>query len=307
VLQVLHELQIGGTSYNPATCMPPSHPLAALKAKAAPIVVSLCLASLARPAHAAAPETIEIGQGKTALKAVLMRPDGPGPFPAVVALHSCAGLYNRKGTVSLRYLDWAQHLTKAGFVVLYPDSYGSRGLGSQCAARNGPVRPDHERVADANAARDWLQQQSYVQPDKVSLIGWSTGGASVLWAVRRYAGPKDGARDFRAAVAFYPSCARLDNAAWSARVPTLVLIGASDDWASAKACEAMIAGARGRSARVSIMVYPGAYHDFDHPSRPVQTRNDYALSVDHSGTIHLGTDAGARSDALRRVPLWLAQ
>ena len=33
------------------------------------------------------------------------------------------------------------------------------------------------------------------------------------------------------------------------RVPTLILLGALDDWAPAKNCEQMVAGARGRSAR----------------------------------------------------------
>src|SRR5437899_1034207 len=84
------------------------------------------------PALAAnAPEPIEIAQGESVLKAVLVRPDGAGPFPAVVAMHGCGGLHNSSGAVASRYGDWAQHLTQAGFVVLFPDSYGSRGLGSQ--------------------------------------------------------------------------------------------------------------------------------------------------------------------------------
>ena len=192
------------------------------------------------------------------LKAVLFRPDGAGPFPAVIGLHGCEGLLEKDGTLATRYRDWAQHLTAAGFVVVYPDSYGSRGLGSQCAIRRRAIRTDHERVADANAARRWLQAQGFVKPDHVTLIGWATGGISALWTVRRKAVlPKDDKTDFRSAVAFYPGCRRLDNAAWSARVPTLILIGAADDQTSAQVCQRMVAGARGRSAGASIIVYPG--------------------------------------------------
>src|SRR5712691_11227728 len=90
----------------------------------------------------------------------------------------------------------------------------------------------------------------------------------------------DGASDFRSAVAFYPGCSRLENTAWSARIPTLILIGAADDWTAAQPCERMVAGARGRSARASIVVYPGAYHDFDHPNRPLQVRTGIAFSAD---------------------------
>jgi dienelactone hydrolase len=110
--------------------------------------------------------------------------------------------------------------------------------------------------------------------------------------------------DFRSAVALYPGCGRLSNVAWSARVPTLILIGRADDQASATTCQQMVAGTRGRSARVTIHVYPGALHDFDHPSRPVQVRTEQAFSQDGSGRVHSGTNPAARADALKRVPAW---
>lgn len=272
----------------------------------APIVLALLIWSPAA-AHAAAVEPVEIAAGEMPLKATLYHPDGPGPFPAVVAMHGCGGLYNSRGLVSARYGDWAQQLTRLGFVVLFPDSYGSRGLGPQCRVKNRPIRTERDRVADANAARQWLQSQSYVKADRVSLLGWSNGGISVLWTVRPQARLAGETPDFRSAIAFYPGCRRLDVAAWSARVPTLILIGDADDWTSAKECERMVAGARGRSARIAIVVYPGAYHDFDHPYRPVQVRTGYAFSVDGSGRVHTGANPAARADAHRRVPQWLAR
>jgi dienelactone hydrolase len=267
--------------------------------------IGLAIAQAAAPA---APEPVEIAQDSGVLKAMLFRPDGAGPFPAVIGLHGCEGLLEKDGTLATRYRDWAQHLTAAGFVVVYPDSYGSRGLGSQCAIRRRAIRTDHERVADANAARRWLQTQAFVKPDHVTLLGWATGGISALWTVRRKAVlPKDDKTDFRSAVAFYPGCRRLDNAAWSARVPTLILIGAADDQTSAQVCQRMVAGARGRSAGTAIVVYPGTYHDFDHPNLPLQVRAGYAFATDSSGRIHTGTNPAARADALRRVPQWLAR
>jgi dienelactone hydrolase len=279
-----------------------------------PLTVAVSLAAaaglaavgVAAPA-APTPEPIDIAQGDSVLKAVVFKPDGAGPFPAVVGMHGCAGLFDRSGVVESRYSEWAQHLTKAGFVVLYPDSYGSRGLGPQCTVGHRSIRTDRERVADANAARHWLQNQSYVAPGRIMLLGWSNGGISVLWTVRRRGAVKDAAADFRSAVALYPGCHRLDNAAWSARVPTLILIGAADDWTSAQACQHMVAGARGRSAGTSIVVYPAAYHDFDHPNRPLQVRSGYAFSTDSAGRIHSGTNPAARADAFARVPQWLAR
>jgi dienelactone hydrolase len=254
---------------------------------------------------AGSPEAVEIPQGSGGhLKAMLYRPEGQGPFPAVIGLHNCTGLNNRNGTMGSRYRDWGQRLARDGFVVLFPDSNGSRGLGSQCGARSHALRVDHERVADADAARSWLQTQSWVVADHISLLGWSSGAVTALWAVR--ARPQlQSAGDYRSAVAFYPGCRRLSNVAWSARVPTLILLGRADDQVSAATCQQMVAGARGRSARVAIHVYPGALHDFDHPNRPVQVRTGQAFSLDGSGHVHSGTNLSARADALKRVPEWL--
>jgi dienelactone hydrolase len=255
----------------------------------------------------AGPEAVDIPDGDLSLHATLYRPDGPGPFPAVVALHDCGGLTQRPNTEAKLYSVWANKLVADGFVVLFPDSFGSRGLGSQCREHHRSVHASRERVADANAARLWLQQQSYVRPDHVSLLGWSNGAAAVLWTVRLTTPPHTEAADFRSAVAFYPSCGRLREAAWSARIPTLILIGQSDDWTPAAACEQMVAGARGRSARVQIVVYPEAHHEFDRADSPIRLRTGLVNTVDPSGRAHGGTNPAARSDAFTRVPKWLAR
>ncbi len=252
-----------------------------------------------------APEPVRIARPDGAIDAFLYRPDGQGPFPAVVALHGCAGL--GKQGLAERYTDWAERLTGLGFVVLFPDSFGSRGLGSQCRVSNRSVRSSRERVDDAIAARRWLQDQSFVKSDRVSLLGWSNGASTVLYAVRPQKQADRNQPDFRSAVALYPGCRRSLATAWSARLPTLILIGGADDWTPAKACEQMVAGARGRSAQVAITVYPGAYHGFDEPNLPIRVLIGVAASADGSGTVHQGTNPAARADAIKRVPEWLAR
>jgi dienelactone hydrolase len=269
-------------------------------------VLALAFLLAGAAANAGGPEPVEFRDGDVTLKATVYRPEGTGPFPAIIGMHDCAGLTNATGAVAAKYQEWAQLLVRDGFIVLFPESYSSRGMGNQCATRNRPVRPDRERVADANASRRWLEAQPDVRPDHISLLGWSNGGSSVLWAVRPQH-KSDDKRDFRSAVAFYPACRRLDTTAWSTRVPTLILVGAADDAASPQECERMVAGAKGRSARIAIVVYPGAFHDFDHPNRPPQVRTGYAFSTDGSGRIHTGTNAAARADSIKRVPQWLAR
>jgi dienelactone hydrolase len=274
---------------------------------AARILVLACAAALATSAAAATPEQVEIADGQLTLHAILYRPEGAGPFPAVVALHDCGGLEQRPNTQAQLYAEWAKTLVASGFVVLFPDSFGSRGLGSQCRERHRTVHASRERIADANAARHWLQEQSYVRADRVSLLGWANGAVATLWTIRRNTAGHPDANDFRSAVAFYPSCARLLDSAWSARVPTLILIGSADDWTLATPCQQMVAGARGRSAHVQIIVYPGAHHEFDRANSPVRLRTGLVNTVDPSGRAHGGTNPTARSDALRRVPQWLAR
>jgi dienelactone hydrolase len=125
--------------------------------------------------------------------------------------------------------------------------------------------------------------------------------------VRRHGRSADAGPDFRSAVALYPGCRRLSASEWSARVPTLVLVGSADDWAPASACQHMVNSARGRSAQAQIVVYPGAYAEFDHPNKPTQQLSGLAFSADGSGHAHSGTNPAARADAIRRVPQWLAR
>lgn len=269
------------------------------------VLFALLACALPAATLAAEYDPVEFASGDTRVKAVVYKPAGDGPFPVVIGLHGCGGLNNSTGVVASLYRDWGQRLAAAGFAVVFPDSYGSRGHKSQCGVRSRTVRTDHERVADIQAARAWLHEQPWVIPDRVALLGWSTGGISALWAARLRLAPKDSKPDFRSVVALYPGCRRLANAAWSARVPTLILIGGADDQVTPKACQQMVAGAKGRSARVVLHVYPGAYHDFDHPNRRIQVRSGLAFSADGSGRVHTGTDPAARADSLKRVPEWL--
>src|SRR5437764_2957097 len=95
------------------------------------------------------PASVEdIGNG---LRGILYRPEGAGPFPAVVALHGCGGIFNRSGKLVSRFADWGDRLVAAGLAVLFPDSYASRGLPAQCRVRERKVRSSRERVADAQA------------------------------------------------------------------------------------------------------------------------------------------------------------
>ena len=252
-----------------------------------------------------APQSVEIPAPEGVLRAELYKPEGNGPFPTVIALHGCGGLGGHADPVLPRYRDWAERLLKEGKAVLLPDSFGSRGLGPQCRVKERKVRARRERVEDIAAARAWLLQQHWVARDRISLMGWAHGASALLWAVRPQLLSRGTEPDFRSAIAFYPDCRISAGLGWSARVPTLLLIGAKDDVSSPPACRAMIDGARGRSALTRIVVYPGAYHDFDRANLPAHVVSGADGAAPEHG--HLGSDPEARADSQRLVAEWLAR
>ncbi|MBV9654564.1 MAG: prolyl oligopeptidase family serine peptidase [Acetobacteraceae bacterium] len=243
-----------------------------------------------------APEHVRIaGPGGVTLEAALVRPAGPVRAPAVVALHGCGGPFpSRDGP-------WAQLLSERGHIVLLPDSFGSRGLGSQCRNGHRTVTPAGLRRGDAIAAAQWLAAQPGTPPGGVTLMGWSNGGSTVLRAGQASPGLPPGL--FRNLVAFYPGCrGPAANPSWSPAAALLLLIGEADDWTPAEPCRDLAARFPGR---ITLVTYTSAFHDFDAAEAPVRLRTGLASTADRSGFAHTGTNVGARDDARRRVPSFI--
>jgi len=265
----------------------------------------LAVAVVADAAPLPVPHEVEIPIANGVLHAQLYKPDGDGPFPTVIALHGCGGLAGHSEPVQPHYREWAERLLQEGNAVLLPDSYGSRELGPQCRVGERRVRARRERVADITASRQWLVAQPWVAHDRISLLGWANGASALLWAVRPQLSSKNTEPDFRSAIAFYPDCRVSSGLGWSARVPTLLLIGGKDDISSPAACRQMVDGARGRTALTRIEVYPDAYHDFDRANLPLHAIAGTDAALPERG--HLGTDVQARADSQKRVAEWLAR
>jgi len=230
----------------------------------------------------------------TVLTGLLAKPPGDGPFPAVVAMHGCSGLWTASGKLSsgklaAREADWSQRLVTAGYVVLLPDSLTPRGLRALCTQRVRSLTPKG-RAQDALGAGEWLGRQSFVAADRIGLIGWSNGGSTVLHVATDPAAA--GPTGFRAIVAFYPGCRVLLGKGWDARVPTTILHGLSDDWTPAAPCEEL---AREGGARFTG--FAGAYHAFDHPHLPLRERRA-AFSQRDDGLVTIGTNEAAREQAI---------
>lgn len=182
----------------------------------------------------------------------LARPNAPGRHPAVVELHGCGGF----GTFDVAAADV---LKPFGYAALALDSLGRYNA---CAS---PADAALAEAFDAYAALGWLVRQSFVDPDRVALIGFSMGGIATLFGVERGSLEKSRRRRFRAAIAFYPRCRFFSGVM---TVPTLILVGDKDDWTPASMCRDMMARRGGKGAPVKLIVYPGATHAFNFPFRP---------------------------------------
>jgi dienelactone hydrolase len=237
------------------------------------------------------------GGKPTLLRALLMKPDGIGPFPAIVALHGCNGLFNKEGALVAREAAWARLLTTHGYVVLFPDSFGPRDVATDCEGR---VRAWAERSYDAYGALRYLQAQSFIIGERIGVMGWSHGGGTVIFAIARDSVARPAALpkgDFRAAVAFYPAwCWRL-SADWKPDMPFHLEIGAQDDSIQPTPCIERAESAEAAGAPAQIKVYDGAVHDFDWPGDPLHT-----ITSASGKAAHYGVNAANRPRAVNRLP-----
>ena len=223
------------------------------------------------------------------------------PFaqPAVLALHGCGGLYAKGGALSSRYRETAETLHAAGYAVLMPDSFGSRGLRDVCQTRYSDRTLNvNDRVQDARAALVWLAAQPGVDAQRIGVMGWSNGGTTTLnLLVQRHTHPQEGEPALAGAAVFYPGCGPLlKHQAVADSVPLLMQLGALDDWTPAQPCVDWATTLKARAGSdVTVHVYEGSYHGFDGKD-PVRLRGDVPNGTSAQG-VHQGGNPQARTES----------
>ncbi len=243
------------------------------------------------------------------IPAMVSKPDGPGPFPAVVIMHDCSGLGSLSSGAPGR---WALELVGRGYVVVLPDSFSSRGYaGGVCTVPLSQRRVDvsfERRARDAYAALAYVRALPYVDGRRVGIMGGSHGGATTLAAMIAPASDaaplaKEKRAGFAAAVALYPRCAtpRDPSVVYKPAAPLLILIGEKDDWTPAEPCRKLTETARAAGHPVAIKIYPGAHHSFDssNPVRYVAARINLNSPSGYGATT--GGDRDAWNDSVREV------
>ena len=229
----------------------------------------------------------------------LAKPEGDGPFPAVVLAHGCSGLERNTAhrTVWRGLERHAALLNENGYVTLILDSFGPRRItdGCQTGAKYYSLQ-----VNDAHAAFDHLTSLPFVDSDRIGYVGQSLGGGTALRLAQGYSVNVRMRKDrgtFAALVAYYPWCE--PGWAYSLVRPVLILIGSEDDWTPAWRCtrlHALASTAAEDKPVLELKVYPGAHHSFDLPMQ-----GPYYVEGD-PGVFHtVQGDGTARRDSQRRM------
>ena len=196
------------------------------------------------------------------LRADFEKPAGGGPFPAVIALHSCGG-YRQPYSI----LAWRGLLQQQGYATLQLDSFTARGhYGDICG--NTDEVTGVERATDALAGAYMLAGRADVRRDRIAVIGWSHGGWGA--AMVAHNGPntqpareKLSSRGGKvvASIDLYGGCGAFSP--YPVVAPLLVLVGSADTWINGGApCVEL---SKVYPALVTVQIYPGVYHGFDIP------------------------------------------
>ena len=274
--------------------------------------VAVALASAG--AHASAQVEVSIPSADVSrgpslmLKAYWFAAPGTEPAPAVVLLHGCGGMYDRRGVLSQRMREYAKLLNGIGMHALVVDSLTPRGETQICTqkVRSRLITQAHRRL-DALSSLEWLAARSDVDATRLGLLGWSNGGSTVLAATNeRHTDAVSGGDTVKPsfAIAFYPGCETDLRRGYETQTRVLMLLGEADDWTPAAACKRLAEQTQGRKPEVES--YRGAWHGFD-STAPVRLRTDVPNGVSPGKGVHVGGDPKAYAQSRERLLRFLAE
>jgi dienelactone hydrolase len=176
------------------------------------------------------------------VQGVLSKPQGNGPFAAIVMFRGISGFAVHLANLTRH----ADHYNGMGIIALALDPAGSRGY------RPGSSPPAAALRRDAYAALSYLRGTALVDQQKIFVEGISRGGGIVLAALDSNQN-NDQQQRFAGGIAYVPWC----YPTLTPYAPLIIFSGGNDWISAAKACEQL----RGRS-NLEVMVFPNAAHEF---------------------------------------------
>jgi carboxymethylenebutenolidase len=194
------------------------------------------------------------GPDGVTLRAYLAKPDGAGPFPAVLLVHEFFGI-NEDITQK------ADLLAEQGYLVLAVDAY--RGNTSALIPRAVWLvltTPQDQIRADIDAGYQYLVGLPEVNPDRIGAAGFCFGGTQVMHLGTRNP-------DLAAAVIYYGNGPITDPQALGVMGqsgPVLGIYGELDTGIPLEAVRGFEQAMASRGIPHEVTVYPGVGHAFVH-------------------------------------------
>ncbi len=167
------------------------------------IIAALCFAALAADADSPPVQSVVFKSENVFLKGYLFKPEGSGPFPAIIWEHGSPKPLVESGSVS-RFDVLARFCISHGYVLFIPDRIYRNIYFRAVEGRTGGSQTDDESVfrqgldqleknhRDIVNAVEWLRAQSFVDENRVAMSGLGTGSIQTLFE----AGKKLGVRAY---------------------------------------------------------------------------------------------------------------
>jgi dienelactone hydrolase len=193
-------------------------------------------------------EEVRIPAGRYSLAATILRPEGAGPFGAVVLNHGTPGSASGRANESAELLiHSAAVFARRGYVVVLPLRRGFGATGGDFAEDPGTcANPDyrkgeHAAAEDVMAAYEYARALPYVDGNRMILAGQSAGGIVSMYtagtrspqglvAVLSFAAGRGGNPDFRPGVpcAVEPVARLLESVGKNVKAPVLLHYAEND-------------------------------------------------------------------------------
>lgn len=201
--------------------------------------------------------TLPGANGGPDVRAYVAKPEGRGPFPAVIMIHEFFGL--NESIVSK-----ADLLVKEGYLVVAPDTFRGSATSWIPRAIYQVITTKPENInADLDSVYAWLTSQPDVDPNRIATAGFCYGGrASLVYSLHN--------DQLAATVIFYGSPETDPAVLKTLPGPVLGIFGGADQSIPVEEVKAFDAALSQAGVPHEIKIYDGQPHAFVHDAQGIQ-------------------------------------
>lgn len=186
-----------------------------------------------------------------------------GRLPATVVMEGLGGLK------PAREIAYGHQLAQHGRIAFVVDSFGPRGFADHSHTWRALRVTEAMMVADAFAALHYLAARPDVDPDNITIMGFSYGG--MIAVLTAYAQLRElfglGSRRFAGHVSYYGSSVPRLEVPETSGAPVMLLLGELDRNVSIARSAQIADDLRAGGSSVDFLTISGAYHQWDSDDR----------------------------------------